>query len=71
MHTKWLIAENDAHILNYDINKDLAKLGGIQQAKNKFDKNVSKAIYQNLRLNKKTFFCTMKAIILITHFIQN
>ena len=40
LYTKWLIAENDAHILNYDINKDLAKRGGIQQGKNEFDENV-------------------------------
>ena len=35
LYTKWLIAENNAHIFNYDINKDLAKLGGIQQANKK------------------------------------
>ena len=40
LYTKWLITENDTHIFNYDINKDLAKLGGIQQAEKQFDKNV-------------------------------
>ena len=40
MYKKWLIAENDARIFNYDINKDLAKLGGIQQAQKEFDKKV-------------------------------
>ena len=40
MYKKWLIAENDAHLFNYDINKDLAKLGGIQQAKQELDENV-------------------------------
>ena len=39
LYTKWLIAENDTHIFNYD-NKDLAKLGGIQQAEKQFDENV-------------------------------
>ena len=38
MYTKWLIAENGALI--YDINKDLAKLGGIQQVGKEFDENV-------------------------------
>ena len=40
MYKKWFIAENDAHIFNYDINKDLAKLGGIQQAEQELDENV-------------------------------
>ena len=40
LYTKWLIAENDARIFNYDINKDLAKVGGIQQAEKEFDENV-------------------------------
>ena len=79
MYTKWLIAENDARIFNYDINKDLAKVGGIQQAEKEFDENVLeiKNLVKNRRfikhyiLNKKTFFCMMKAIILTTHSIQN
>ena len=29
LYTKWLMTENDAHIFNYDINKNLAELGGI------------------------------------------
>ena len=41
-YTKWLIAENHAFIFNYDINKDLAKLGEIQQAEKEFDENVLK-----------------------------
>ena len=40
LYTKWLIAENDARVFNYDINKDLAKLQGIQQAEKELDKNV-------------------------------
>ena len=36
LHTKWLIAENDTHIFNYDS----AKLGGIQQTEKEFDENV-------------------------------
>ena len=40
LYKKWFIAENDAHIFNYDINKDLAKLGGIQQAEQELDENV-------------------------------
>ena len=39
-YTKRLIAENDTRIFNYDINKDLAKLGGIQQAEQELDENV-------------------------------
>ena len=40
MYTKWLIAEIDPRIFNYNINKDLAKLGGMQQAEKEFDENV-------------------------------
>ena len=39
IYTKWLIAENDTRVFNYDINKDLAKLGGIQ-AEKELDENV-------------------------------
>ena len=64
IYTKWFIAEKDACIFNYDISKDLPKLGGIQQAEKEFDENVleiknlvkKQAIYQKLSLNKKTFF---------------
>ena len=51
LYTKWLIAENDTHIFNYDINKDLAKLGGIQQAEKQFDKNVLEI--KNLGKNRR------------------
>ena len=40
MYKKWLIAQNNVCIFDYDINKDLAKVGGIQQAEKEFDKNV-------------------------------
>ena len=79
MYKKWLIADNDALIFNYDINKDLAKLEGIQQAQKEFDekvleiKNLVKKIsyLSKITFKQKNFFCTIKAIILITHSIQN
>ena len=40
LYTKWLIAENNTGKFDYDINKNLAKLGGIQQAEKEFDENV-------------------------------
>ena len=64
MYTKWLIAENDACIFNYDINKDLEKLGGIQQAEKEFDENVleiknlvkNRRFIKNYIYTKKHFF---------------
>ena len=79
LYKKWLIADNDALIFNYDINKDLAKLEGIQQPQKEFDekvleiKNLVKKIsyLSKITFKQKNFFCTIKAIILITHSIQN
>ena len=79
LYKKWLIAENDARVFNYDINKDLAKLGRIQQAEKEFDeevleiKSLVKKIddLSKITFKQKNFFCTMKAIILITDSIQN
>ena len=71
-----LIAENDVRIFNYnDVDKDSAKLGGIQQAEKKLDKIVLeiKAILKKISdlskilFKQKKIFCTMKAVILITH----
>ena len=64
LYTKWLIAENDACIFNYDINKDLEKLGGIQQAEKEFDENVleiknlvkNRRFIKNYIYTKKLFF---------------
>ena len=66
-------------IFNYDINNDLGKLGGIQQAEKEFDenvleiKNLLKKIgnLSNITFKHKNFFCTMKSIILVTYSIQN
>ena len=69
-YTKRLIAENDTRIFNYDINKDLAKLGGIQQAEKELDKNVGDLSKIKFK-QKNFFFCMMKAVTLITHSIQN
>ena len=40
LYTKWLITEKGSRTLNYDVNKDWAKLGGPQQAKKELDENV-------------------------------
>ena len=70
MYTKWLIAENDACIFNYDINKDLEKLGGIQQAEKEFDENVleiknlvkNRRFIKNYIYTKKLFFVRWKQL---------
>ena len=48
-------SKNDAHIFNYDINKDLAKLGGIQQAEQGLDENaleIKNLVKENRRFIK-------------------
>ena len=74
MYKKWLIAQNNVCIFDYDINKDLAKVGGIQQAEKEFDENVMELKIGNLSkitFKQKNFLCQIKTITLITHSIQN
>ena len=79
LYTKWLIAENDTRKFDYDINKNLAKLGGIQQAEKEIDENVLEienlvkkiGDLSKVTFKQKTFFCKMKAIILITYSTKN
>ena len=72
--TKYFINEHSAGIFNYDEFKDLEKLGGLDLAEKELDKDVLeiKSIVNKIGdCIKKTFFCTMKAIILTKDFTQN
>ena len=70
---------SNANIFHIDINRNLADLGGIQQAEKELGKNVSeiKKLVQKIgdlskiKFKQKNFFCMMKATTLITHSIQN
>ena len=69
-----MINEHSAGIFNYDEFKDLEKLGGLDLAEKELDKDVLeiKSIVNKIGdCIKKTFFCTMKAIILTKDFTQN
>ena len=58
-----MLSPNDSRIFNQDVNKDLEKPAGVQQAEKELDKNLleiknlvkKKVIYQKLSLNKKLF----------------
>ena len=79
LYTKWFLTISNANIFQTDINRNLAHLGGIQQAEKELDKNVLeiKKLVQKIgdlskiRFKQKNFFCMMKAITLITHSTQN
>ena len=77
---KYFINEHSAGISNYDEFKDLTKIGGLDQAEKELDKDVFeiKSLVNKIGdlskitlHQKKLFFCTMKAIISLTHFTQN
>ena len=40
LYTKWFTNVNDDTSFNGNVTKDLAKLGGVQQAEQELDKNV-------------------------------
>ena len=40
LYTKWFLPINNANIFQTDINKNLADIGGVQQAEKELDKNV-------------------------------
>ena len=77
--TKYFINEHNFGIFNYDEFKDLAKLGGLDQAEKGVDKDVLEikslinkiGDLSKITLHQKNFFCMMKAIILTKHFTQN
>ena len=78
-YATWLVPKYKAAIFQEDVKTDLTNLRGIQQTEKELDKNILKikALVKEIGdlskfyLNKKTFFCIMKTIILTTHSIQN